>query len=144
MVSLHIWFYYMSMSSFNKFSLRINSKISLTAFCTIWLHFYWRGFVLTKHQVQRFTRSKVLKKVLFILFCFSVCVFYKCWKGASPEIYQELLETTLKFTFHFFRWEFSHKNQVDGPHNSHWHIFLKRMIILNHIFVHRIRVDFGF
>ena len=36
---LYIWFYFVSMSSFNKFSLRISSKISVITFCTIWPHF---------------------------------------------------------------------------------------------------------
>ena len=57
--------------------------------------------------------AKFWKGVLFILFCFRLLfvlqVLKKCFTKFSPEIYQELLETTLKFTFHFFRWEFSHK-----------------------------------
>ena len=57
--------------------------------------------------------AKFWKGVLFILFCFRFLrvlqVLKKCFTKFSPEIYQELLETTLKFTFHFFRWEFSHK-----------------------------------
>ena len=36
---LYIWFYFVSMSSFNKFSLRISKKISVITFCTIWLYF---------------------------------------------------------------------------------------------------------
>ena len=91
----------MSMSSFNKFSLRINSKISLTTFCTIWLHFYWRGFVLTKHQVQRFTRSKVLKEVLFILFCFRcLCVLQvleRCLTRNIPGIVRDHVKVYISF-----------------------------------------------
>ena len=88
--------------------------------------------------------SKSWKEVLFISFCFRfLCVLQvqKKWlTNFSPEVYQELLETTLNLTFHFFRWEFSHKNQVHGLHHSQWNIFLKRMIISNHIFVSHIWV----
>ena len=60
----------------------------------------------------------------------------KCFTKIAPEIYQELLDT--KFTFRFFRWELSPKNQVHGAHDSQLNIILKRMIILNQIFVYRI------
>ena len=47
--------------------------------------------------------AKFWKGVLFILFCFRfLCVLQvlkKCFTKFSPEIYQELLDTTLKFTF---------------------------------------------
>ena len=55
----------MSMSSFNKFSLRINSKISVITFCIIWLHFYLvifqlhRGFVSfvpKSHEINTFLK----------------------------------------------------------------------------------------
>ena len=59
-----------------------------------------------------YKKQSLEKRYCWFYFDLGFCVLQvlkKCFAKFSPEICQELLETTLKFTFHFFRWEFSHK-----------------------------------
>ena len=109
-----ILIYSLSLWSFNKFSLRISSKISITAF------FYFAGllrktfclvFVLESFSIRGnfnvmlswvttckrafFTRRKTREKRYSLFALLLVLVTKKCFTKFSSEISHELLETTL-------------------------------------------------
>ena len=82
-----------------------------------------------------YKKQSLEKRHCLLYFALGSChekVFYKIF----TRIYQELLETTLKFTCNFFRWEFYHKNQVHGRYHPYSNIFHKTIIILKLIYLY--------
>ena len=53
-----------------------------------------------------------------------------CFKKLSPEIFQELFQTTSSFILNIFHLEFHYKNQIHGCHHVPSKILNQRFIIL--------------